>query len=699
MSTQSQRRLHKFAPPTVDTCPYRQPIVGSITSAHCQLLQIVSGVTASELCEVQKDACQTCCESFPPTIKAWNPVIASLLFGLTERVIEQDGVPGCSTDRAVQLQQTVTTALDVAPSPQSHVVPNRVAQRCCYLGALQRPEADRDTFICHHPLHETTTADECRHCRDWASDVPVSRFLSLHEMVPPPSERRGPQVRIWSVGVVTAPRREATLEWCLESIVRAGWERPHLFVDGLVRIPERHAHLAVTWRECPSGAWPNYYLALSELIQRDPEADAYVLFQDDAVLYDRGHLREYLESVLWPGSQRGLVSLYCSQAYNSTQPGWHQPAQQWVWGALGFVFPRELAREFVTDPTVCAHRWNGPRDGRAMVDVLIGDWARERGYSISCPNPSLIQHVGNTSCIWDNAVNAGWRRADWFAGDLETPFATGTSLADFPEHLFPCRAELRDEYQSRLEVGRERMAQRRLVICGLCRDVRHFLPRFASRVERLGSLFQDYRVVLFENDSRDATLEFLQDWQRANSRVQILTETLGNIRYPQIRSSERAVKMAEYRNRCQRYAIDHYGDFDDVLVTDSDLAGGFSYDGLANTFGQDDWDFVGSYGLIRRNREQRSDLLQFDAWAFRAIGHPQPHSNIEINSMVLERGEPLLPVLSCFGGMGLYRMQAWKSAEYGGPDIEHAVLHDRMRSQGFGRMFLNPSQITLYSPE
>lgn len=243
------------------------------------------------------------------------------------------------------------------------------------------------------------------------------------------------------------------------------------------------------------------------------------------------------------------------------------------------------------------------------------------------------------------------------------------------------------------------MRETRLVICGLCRSVRHFLPRLAARIERLGSLFHDYRVVLFENDSHDATLEFLTDWQLQNRRVHVLSERLGRVRYPQIRSAERATAMAEYRNRCQRYALEQFGDFEFVMVTDTDLAGGWSYDGLANSFGHDDWDVIGSYGLLRIHAEDSSRLLQFDAWAFRAIGHPQPHANHEVNFMHCERGEPLLPVLSCFGGMGVYRMEAWKSAEYDGPDTEHAILHERLRQKGFSRIFLNPSQIALYSPE
>jgi hypothetical protein len=56
----------------------------------------------------------------------------------------------------------------------------------------------------------------------------------------------------------------------------------------------------------------------------------------------------------------------------------------------------------------------------------------------------------------------------------------------------------------------------------------------------------------------------------------------------------------------------------------------------------------------------------------------------------------LLPVYSCFGGLGLYRMPAWLSARYGGGDCEHVELHRSMRAASYGRQYLNPSQIALY---
>jgi hypothetical protein len=65
--------------------------------------------------------------------------------------------------------------------------------------------------------------------------------------------------------------------------------------------------------------------------------------------------------------------------------------------------------------------------------------------------------------------------------------------------------------------------------------------------------------------------------------------------------------------------------------------------------------------------------------------------------MTYLRGESLFPLTSCFGGLGVYRMKAFAAGEYdSGTDIEHVPFHRSMRQNGYGRVFLNPSQITLY---
>jgi len=128
-----------------------------------------------------------------------------------------------------------------------------------------------------------------------------------------------------------------------------------------------------------------------------------------------------------------------------------------------------------------------------------------------------------------------------------------------------------------------------------------------------------------------------------------------------------------------------------------DLEGGWSYDGIAHSFAHDDWDFVGSNGLWLRANNASESRIHHDSFAFRAVGAAGAARGDDVNGLRFERGEPLVPVWSCFGGLGLYRMQGYKAATYGGEDCEHVTFHQALRERGYNRLFLNPSQIVLYS--
>ena len=149
----------------------------------------------------------------------------------------------------------------------------------------------------------------------------------------------------------------------------------------------------------------------------------------------------------------------------------------------------------------------------------------------------------------------------------------------------------------------------------------------------------------------------------------------------------------------RRYVVENLTEYDHVLVIDMDLAGGWSYDGIADTFGQDGWDFIGSNGLMLNptgGGSAQDRPIFFDTWSFRDVGQDDPHPEAEVHERSHRRGEPLRPVWSCFGGLGIYRRECWEAAEYSGRGPEHVGFHQRMRELGFQRLFLNPSQIVLY---
>lgn len=267
------------------------------------------------------------------------------------------------------------------------------------------------------------------------------------------------------------------------------------------------------------------------------------------------------------------------------------------------------------------------------------------------------------------------------------------AVVPFDEDRFPPLSRYEDGYWAKVRKGYERMRQTSVVICGLVRDSYEALGRTIPQVEATGELFDDFSVVVYENDSKDLTRMVLQGWQRDSPYVHLMGENRDDPVNPPLRCLERAARMAYYRNQVRQEVAQEYTTFPYVIVIDLDLAG-WSLDGLANTFGHDGWDFVGANGLLYQS--ESAAPVHYDAWAWRWHGSYSPVKNSTVNTYIRRRGEPMEQVYSCFGGLGVYRMEAFQKASYSGSDCEHVPLHRKMREAGLGRQFFNPSQLTLY---
>jgi hypothetical protein len=257
----------------------------------------------------------------------------------------------------------------------------------------------------------------------------------------------------------------------------------------------------------------------------------------------------------------------------------------------------------------------------------------------------------------------------------------------FPEQDYPPAPEHRERYEQLRARGRERASRSRLVITMLARDAAEVLERLTiPAAEAIGAQFLDYRVYVYENDSQDQTPQILENWVATNPRVFAECEDRKLKRWPATRDPRRGDFLAGLRNRCRDYIARYWPRFEYVLILDADI-GLYSLDGILNSLGHDDWDAMGSNGL----KLYHGRWVQTDAWAYRKRGDRRPLKCTEVHPILPQRGEPLLPVGSCFGGMGLYRAPAYLGARYKGGDCEHIAFHFAM-----SRVFLNPSQLVLY---
>jgi len=239
------------------------------------------------------------------------------------------------------------------------------------------------------------------------------------------------------------------------------------------------------------------------------------------------------------------------------------------------------------------------------------------------------------------------------------------------------------------------MRAARAVICGLARDGAARLPATIPQLERLAAGFGEARIVIYENDSADETPEVLRAWAARDARVSVVCETLGRPPLRSGRSDARSTALADARARCQRAALARCAGFDYALVLDTDLLG-FDGDGVAHALGCDGWDALAAKGVSFRE-DGVGGFVCPDVWAFRRPGQVEHTRNgAEVHRFVPPRGAPLVPVDSCFGGLAVYRMEAFASGCYAGGDCEHVHFHASLRRAGFGRIFMDPSLLALY---
>ena len=285
----------------------------------------------------------------------------------------------------------------------------------------------------------------------------------------------------------------------------------------------------------------------------------------------------------------------------------------------------------------------------------------------------------------------------------------------FPESLFA--AENPKAFSKSVVKGYDACSGLKVVICGLCRDVETILPATISRIEKIRSFFSNSQVIILENDSTDNTPSIIKAYERKSSGVKSITPIVKDKKKYSNEFAETGMsfgRMALMSNLRNIYLdeLHDYKNFDYVIMIDMDLLGGWSYEGFLSCFAYKKWSAMGSNGLLFKEDtaikngsiwHKKTKRLFFDTWAFRELGQDKFKGYVLHESLYLEKGEEPVEVNSVFSGLGIYRIQDVLQCEYRpfssfeNPVCEHVSFHEQIRSNG-GKVYINPSMITLYSP-
>jgi hypothetical protein len=277
-------------------------------------------------------------------------------------------------------------------------------------------------------------------------------------------------------------------------------------------------------------------------------------------------------------------------------------------------------------------------------------------------------------------------------------------MPDIPARLWQPHEPFADAYRERVEEGTARLRSANVAFVGLARNCAARLAQNLSQLERLQSLAGSWQLHIDSNDCEDETLNVLHDYCRDRPQATFRYQILGRDSYGAEFAGRRTIAMAEYRDSCQRWVRACAKDSDYVVVIDFDAWGGWNDDGVLNGLG---WlvELQGAYGmasvsLFQYDFGQGPQWHHYDLWALRGVGQSDCYFDTYQNgyggfgyTWLPPVGSPPVLVSSAFGGMTIYRTDAFLAGTYDGTtDCEHVPFHKSIARATGQHLFLNPSQ-------
>ena len=253
------------------------------------------------------------------------------------------------------------------------------------------------------------------------------------------------------------------------------------------------------------------------------------------------------------------------------------------------------------------------------------------------------------------------------------------------------------QYNHYLDLGKQKAQDSKIAVVGLARDCAIQLSKSISDLQKFNC--KQLEFFIFENDSVDETKDVLKQLTRDYSNIEV-TFAKNNREYLRDRSRERTINLAEYRNFCLGWVKENCSDFNYVIVLDLDADLGFSLEGIYNSIGWfDDLDNAGgmcSYSLYLKHGRNITSFVHYDSFAARLndwkpTGEDSDQNNVWFRELHPLIGSEPFHLYSCFGGLAVYKTEAFISGRYcGSLGSEHVFFHKELYENGF-KIYLNPS--------
>ena len=202
-------------------------------------------------------------------------------------------------------------------------------------------------------------------------------------------------------------------------------------------------------------------------------------------------------------------------------------------------------------------------------------------------------------------------------------------------------------------------------ICGPVKNCGQYLPQILANMEKIGSLFEDYKIIIYYDKSNDNTLSILKQYQEINPKL-LLYVNLKPI------SPFRTHNIAIARNFCLNFVRDNKDKYPFFIMMDCDDVNckELNIDILKKYLYRDDWD-----GLSFNTYPKYYDIWGLSIYPFcfsyNHFGNNVKYYNIMQNFMdnLLKKAKDenkLIECISSFNGFSIYRTSKFLNTYYDG---------------------------------
>jgi len=205
-------------------------------------------------------------------------------------------------------------------------------------------------------------------------------------------------------------------------------------------------------------------------------------------------------------------------------------------------------------------------------------------------------------------------------------------------------------------------------ICGTVRNCEKYLEKVFSNIEKIGTIFDEYVILVYYDESNDDTLQFLKKYKEKNNKLIFYVNREPLSKY-------RTHRIAKGRNKCLNMIRSNYNDYDFFIMMDFDdvCAKELKLEVLENKLISNEWD-----ALSFSNSTDGS--IYYDIWAlsiqpylvsYRHFNDEKSACCAKMQNYVTEklkkmRKEQLLTCASAFCGFSIYKTAKFINCNYDG---------------------------------